>query len=70
MGLSAVENIIIIGGGSIFILSKRLVEEALELIVSRYGKKWNGKGAHKRLGKRPMESAVSLIHDYDLPCTP
>jgi len=46
------------------------VEEASELIVSGYGKKWNGKGAHKRLGKRPLESAASLIQDYDLPCTP
>jgi hypothetical protein len=54
----------------IFILSETLVEEALELIVSGYGKKWNGKGAHKRLGKRPLESAASLIQDYDLPCTP
>ncbi len=46
------------------------MEEALELIVSGYGKKWNGEGAHKRLGKRPLESAASLIQDYDLPCTP
>lgn len=46
------------------------MEEALELIVSGYGKKWNGKGAHQRLGKRPLESAASLIQDYDLPCTP
>jgi hypothetical protein len=50
--------------------TETLVEEASELIVSGYGKKWNGKGAHKRLGKRPLESAASLIQDYDLPCTP
>ncbi|CAK9858027.1 unnamed protein product [Sphagnum jensenii] len=50
--------------------TETLVEEALELIVSGYGKKWNGEGAHKRLGKRPLESAASLIQDYDLPCTP
>ncbi len=62
---SSSEDLIII-----FILSETLVEEALELIVSGYGKKWNGEGAHKRLGKRPLESAASLIQDYDLPCTP
>jgi FMN phosphatase YigB (HAD superfamily) len=50
--------------------TETLVEEALELIVSGYGKKWDGKGAHKRLGRRPLESAASLIQDYDLPCTP
>ncbi len=59
---SSLEDLIII-----IILSEKLVEEALELIVFGYGKKWNGEGAHKRLGKRPLELAASLIHDYSPP---
>ncbi|KAG0626295.1 hypothetical protein M758_2G117400 [Ceratodon purpureus] len=50
--------------------TESLVDASLKIVVTRYGKNWDGRGAQKRLGKRPLEAAASVIEDYDLPCTP
>lgn len=50
--------------------AESLVDASLEIVVRRYGKEWDGRGGQKRLGKRPLEAAASVIEDYDLPCTP
>lgn len=42
----------------------------LEEVVTRFGKDWDGRGAQKWLGKRPVEAAASVVEEYDLPCTP
>ncbi|KAG0504533.1 hypothetical protein KC19_N023800 [Ceratodon purpureus] len=49
---------------------KSLVDASLKIVVTHYGKNWDGRGARKRLGKRPLEAAASVIEDYDLSCTP
>lgn len=47
------------------------MEEVLESVVTSFGKEWDGaRGAQKRLGKRPLEAAASVVEEYDLPCTP
>jgi len=47
------------------------VEEVLERVVTSYGKDWDGgRGAQKRLGKRPLEAAASVVEEYGLSCTP
>lgn len=50
--------------------AEALVDEVLQIQVTGFGKKWDGRGAQKRLGKRPLEAAACLIEDYGLPCTP
>lgn len=50
--------------------AESLVEEVLQIQVTKYGKEWDGRGAQRRLGKRPLEAAACVIEDYDLPCTP
>lgn len=49
--------------------TESLVDEVLEEVVARYGKEWDGRGAQKRLGKRPLEASVSVVEDYELPCS-
>ncbi|KAL2650444.1 hypothetical protein R1flu_018572 [Riccia fluitans] len=50
--------------------TEQLVEESCKIVVANYGKIWDGRGASKRFGRRPLEAAAALIEDYDLPCTP
>lgn len=51
--------------------TESLVEEVLERVVTSYGKDWDGgRGAQKRLGKRPLEAAASVVEEYGLSCTP
>lgn len=50
-------------------IAESLVDEVLEEVVARYGKEWDGRGAQKRLGKRPLEASVSVVEDYELPCS-
>lgn len=50
--------------------AESLVDASLKIVVTHYGKNWDGRGARKRLGKRPPEAAASVIEDYDLSCTP
>ncbi|CAM6109053.1 unnamed protein product [Calypogeia fissa] len=47
--------------------TERLVDAVSKEIVTNCGKKWDGRGAEKRLGKRPLEAAEALKQDYDLP---
>ncbi|KAG0613691.1 hypothetical protein M758_6G122300 [Ceratodon purpureus] len=49
--------------------TESLVDEVLEEAVTGYGKEWDGRGAQKRLGKRPLEASASVVEDYDLQCT-
>ncbi|KAJ7560772.1 hypothetical protein O6H91_04G145300 [Diphasiastrum complanatum] len=51
--------------------TETLLDEVYAKIVWKYGKKWewDGIGLIKRLGKRPLEVAASLVEDYELPCT-
>ena len=58
------------GGLICWVAVESLVDASLEIVVKRYGKQWDGRGAQKRLGKRPLEAAAAVIEDYDLPCTP
>lgn len=51
--------------------TERLVEEVYEAIVNGdYGKTWDGSGAQRRLGLRPLESVTQVIADYGLPSSP
>lgn len=46
-----------------------IVNEVLKVFLVKYEKKWNGKVAHKLIGKTPFEAAAVIVEDYGLPCT-
>ncbi|PKA61545.1 riboflavin kinase [Apostasia shenzhenica] len=46
-----------------------IVIEVLKKILLQYGKKWECNKAHRIVGKTPLEAAVAVIQDYELPCT-
>ncbi|KAJ4823829.1 hypothetical protein Tsubulata_035535 [Turnera subulata] len=46
-----------------------IAKDVLKAFLPRYGKQWDGREAHKILGKTPSDAASAIIKDYDLPCT-
>ncbi|PKU63464.1 riboflavin kinase [Dendrobium catenatum] len=46
-----------------------IVVEVLKIVLEQYGKKWDGKKAHRIVGKTPLEAANAVVEDYELPCT-
>lgn len=46
-----------------------IVAEVLKVVLVKYGKRWNAKGAHRIVGKTPLEAATAIVEDYELPCT-
>ena len=46
-----------------------IVNEVLKVFLVKYEKQWNGKVAHKLIGKTPFEAAAVIVEDYGLPCT-
>ncbi|XP_050368482.1 bifunctional riboflavin kinase/FMN phosphatase isoform X2 [Argentina anserina] len=46
-----------------------IVSDVLRVYLGKYGKKWDGREAHKVVGKTPLEAATSVVEDYGLSCT-
>lgn len=44
-----------------------IVSEVLKVYLVKYGKQWDGRGAHKIAGKTPLEAAAVIVEDYGLP---
>ncbi|XP_010277964.1 PREDICTED: bifunctional riboflavin kinase/FMN phosphatase isoform X2 [Nelumbo nucifera] len=47
-----------------------IVSKVLKVFLVKYGKQWDGREAHKMLGKTPLDAAAAVVEDYGLPCTP
>ncbi|XP_021902275.1 bifunctional riboflavin kinase/FMN phosphatase [Carica papaya] len=45
-----------------------IVGDILRGFLSKYGKQWDGREAHKIVGKTPKEAAVVIVEEYGLPC--
>lgn len=50
------------------ILADGIVGDILRCFLSKYGKQWDGREAHKIVGKTPKEAAVVIVEEYGLPC--
>eukprot|EP00897_Mesotaenium_endlicherianum_P002821 jgi/Mesen1/2567/ME000162S01696 len=50
--------------------TESLVAEVAKILVEKYGKTWDPRGAEDRLGKRPIEGARSTVEQFGLPITP
>ncbi|OIW20642.1 hypothetical protein TanjilG_18580 [Lupinus angustifolius] len=46
-----------------------VVGKVLKVMLSKYGKEWDGRETLKVLGKTPFESAAAVVQDYGLPCS-
>lgn len=46
-----------------------VVRDILKVLLTKYGKQWDGREAGKVLGKTPWEASVAVVEDYNLPCT-
>ncbi|OIW20891.1 hypothetical protein TanjilG_24969 [Lupinus angustifolius] len=46
-----------------------VVDKVLKIVLSNYGKEWDGREALKIVGKTPFESAADVVQDYGLPCS-
>ncbi|KAK9268101.1 hypothetical protein L1049_010540 [Liquidambar formosana] len=46
-----------------------IVIDVLRVVLVKYGKQWDGRGAHRIVGKTPLEAAAAIVEDYGLPCT-
>ncbi|KVH89608.1 HAD-like domain-containing protein [Cynara cardunculus var. scolymus] len=44
-----------------------IVCEVLKAYLVKYEKKWDGREAHKIIGKTPIEAAAAIVEDYGLP---
>ncbi|PSS10292.1 Riboflavin kinase [Actinidia chinensis var. chinensis] len=44
-----------------------IVSEVLKGYLVKYGKQWDGRGAHSIVGKTPREAAAVIVEDYGLP---
>lgn len=43
------------------------MSEVLKLYLVKYGKQWDGREAHKTVGKSPLEASAVIVEDYGLP---
>lgn len=46
-----------------------IVNDILRGFLVKFGKQWDGKAAHRIVGKTPLEAAAAIVEDYGLPCT-
>ncbi|XP_019163161.1 PREDICTED: bifunctional riboflavin kinase/FMN phosphatase-like [Ipomoea nil] len=46
-----------------------IVSDVLKVALVNYGKQWDGREAHKIVGKTPVEAAAVVVEDYDIPLT-
>ncbi|KAF5943740.1 hypothetical protein HYC85_017817 [Camellia sinensis] len=44
-----------------------IVNEVLKVYLVKHGKQWDGREAHKIVGKTPSEAAAVIVEDYGLP---
>lgn len=42
------------------------MHDVLKIYLAKYGKQWDGRAAHKILGKMPSEAAAAIVEDYGL----
>ncbi|KAL3522175.1 hypothetical protein ACH5RR_015009 [Cinchona calisaya] len=47
-----------------------IVSDILKVHLLKYGKQWDGRKAHRIVGKSPMEAAAAVVEDYELPLSP
>lgn len=40
----------------------------MKVVLVRFGKKWDKRGAQRIVGKTPMEAVTTIVEDYELPC--
>ncbi|GFQ01814.1 bifunctional riboflavin kinase/fmn phosphatase [Phtheirospermum japonicum] len=46
-----------------------IVNEILKVYLVKHGKQWDGRRAHRVIGKTPYEAAAAIVEDYELPIT-
>ncbi|GAB2298728.1 hypothetical protein Dimus_032802 [Dionaea muscipula] len=46
-----------------------VVSNVLKVFLVNYGKQWDGREAHRIVGKTPLEAAEAIVEDYKLTCT-
>ncbi|GAB2212827.1 hypothetical protein Droror1_Dr00020822 [Drosera rotundifolia] len=46
-----------------------IVSNILKVFLVKYGKQWDGREAHRIVGKTPLEAAAAIVEDYELACT-
>ncbi|XP_057972991.1 bifunctional riboflavin kinase/FMN phosphatase isoform X1 [Malania oleifera] len=46
-----------------------IVSDVLRIFLVKYGKQWDGREAHRVVGKTPLEAAAAIVEEYGLPCT-
>uniref|UniRef100_A0A5B7CAN5 riboflavin kinase n=1 Tax=Davidia involucrata TaxID=16924 RepID=A0A5B7CAN5_DAVIN len=44
-----------------------IVSDVLKVYLVKFGKQWDGRGAHRIVGKTPSEAAAAIVEDYGLP---
>ncbi|XP_021722820.1 bifunctional riboflavin kinase/FMN phosphatase-like isoform X1 [Chenopodium quinoa] len=47
----------------------QLVTDVLKSFLVKYGKQWDGREAHRIVGKTPPEASSAVVEAYELPCT-
>lgn len=50
-------------------LTDGVVNNALKAYLAKYGRQWDGRESKSITGKTPLESAATIIEDYELRCT-
>lgn len=45
------------------------MSDVLKVALVNYGKQWDGREAHKIVGKTPVEAAAVVVEDYEIPLT-
>lgn len=50
-------------------MSDGIVSDILKVHLVKYGKQWDGRRAHRIVGKTPYEAAAAIVEDYELPIT-
>nr|DAD23048.1 TPA_asm: hypothetical protein HUJ06_024511 [Nelumbo nucifera] len=60
---------VILGLDGTLLNTDAIVSEVLKAFLVKYGKQWDGREAHRIIGKTPLEAAATIMEDYGLPCT-
>ncbi|XP_074272140.1 bifunctional riboflavin kinase/FMN phosphatase [Silene latifolia] len=55
--------------GTLINTDKVINETLRTFLATKYGKQWDGREAHKVVGKTPLEAVAAIVDAYDLPCT-
>lgn len=48
-------------------MSDGIVSDVLKSYLVKYGKQWDGRRAHRIVGKTPYEASAAVVEDYELP---